>query len=68
VTVPAVIGRPKEYSAEVLLPVLKPIWVASYQPCGRRLHSLLPEWLPAYEVDHRRLDADENAEVMRNLI
>jgi hypothetical protein len=58
VTVPAVIGRPKEYSAEVLLPVLKPIWFASYQPCGRRLHALLPEWLPAYEVDHRRLDAD----------
>jgi hypothetical protein len=55
---PAVIGRPKEYSPAVLLPVLKPIWFASYQPCGRRLRALLPEWLPAYEVDHQRLNAD----------
>lgn len=23
-----------------------------------RLHALLPEWLPAYEEDHRRIDAD----------
>jgi hypothetical protein len=28
------------------------------QPCGRRLHALLPEWLPAYEVDHRAINAD----------
>jgi hypothetical protein len=28
------------------------------QPCGLRLRALLPEWLPAYEADHRRLDAD----------
>jgi hypothetical protein len=52
---PAVIGRPREYSPEALLPVLKPIWFAAYQPCGRRLQALLPEWLPAYEADHRRL-------------
>lgn len=56
--VPAVMGRPKEYRAEVLLPVLKPIWFAAFQPCGMRLHALLPEWLPAYEEDHRRLDSD----------
>src|SRR5262245_35585969 len=56
--VPTIIGRPREYSPPVLLPVLKPIWFASYQPCGRRLHSLLPEWLPAYEADHRRLNSD----------
>jgi hypothetical protein len=53
---PSIIGRPREYSPEVLLPVLKPIWFAAYQPCGRRLAALLPEWLPAYEQDHRRLD------------
>jgi hypothetical protein len=54
----AILGRPKTYQADQLLPVLKPIWFAAFQPCGRRLHALLPEWLPAYETDHRRLDAD----------
>jgi len=51
-------GRPKEYHPETLLPILKPIWFAAFQPCGSRLHALLPEWLPAYEADHRRIDVD----------
>jgi hypothetical protein len=50
------VGRPRLYEPEVLLPVLKPIWLAAYQPCGGRLAALLPEWLPAYEEDHKRLD------------
>jgi hypothetical protein len=53
-----VLGRPKVYHPESLLPILKPIWFSAFQPCGSRLHALLPEWLPAYEQDHRRLDAD----------
>lgn len=51
-------GRPKEYDEAQLLPVLKPIWFAALQPCGGRLHALLPEWLPAYEHDHCRVDPD----------
>jgi hypothetical protein len=51
-------GRPREYDPGRLLPVLKPIWFAALQPCGSRLRALLPEWLPAYEADHRRLDSD----------
>ena len=53
-----VLGRPKTYQADRLLPVLKAIWFAALQPCGRRLHALLPEWLPAYEIDHRQVDKD----------
>jgi len=53
-----VIGRPKTYHPETLLPFLKPIWFSAFQPCGSRLHALLPEWLPAYELDHRRIDPD----------
>src|SRR3974377_1695090 len=53
-----VLGRPKTYHPEKLLPILKPIWFSAFQPCGSRLHALLPEWLPAYEVDHRRIDSD----------
>jgi hypothetical protein len=53
-----VLGRPKTYHPESLLPILKPIWFSAFQPCGSRLHALLPEWLPAYEADHRRIDVD----------
>jgi len=52
------LGRPREYDPAHLLPVLKPIWFAALQPCGTRLAALLPEWVPAYETDHRRLDPD----------
>ena len=51
-------GRPREYDAAKLLPPLKAIWLAALQPCGERLKACLPEWLPAYEADQRRLDAD----------
>ena len=51
-------GRPREYHRETLLPALKAIWFAAWQPCGSRLCAMLPEWLPAYEADHRRLNAD----------
>jgi hypothetical protein len=57
-TAPALLGRPLKYEPDLLLPVLKPIWLAAQQPCGRRLAALLPQWLPAYEADQRRLDAD----------
>jgi hypothetical protein len=55
---PYVLGRPKEYEPEKLLPVLKPIWLAALQPCGKRLVAALPDWVAAYEEDHRRLEGD----------
>jgi hypothetical protein len=58
VQAPFVRGRPREYSPDKLLPPLKAIWLAALQPCGVRLKACLPDWLPAYEADHRRLDAD----------
>ena len=53
-----VLGRPKTYEPGTPPPILKPIWFTAFQPCGSRLHALLPEWLPAYELDQRRIDAD----------
>lgn len=51
----APIGRPRLYEPERLLPVLKVIWLAGQQPCGRRLESMMPEWVPAYEAYHCRV-------------
>lgn len=59
--VAVLLGRPREYDPQKLLPVLKPIWFTAFQPCGSRLAALLPEWLPAYEEDQRRLDPDLRA-------
>jgi len=55
---PYVLGRPKNYDPEKLLPPLKAIWLHALQPCGLRLKACLPDWLPAYEQDHRRLNPD----------
>ena len=48
-------GRPTTYEPSVLLPWLRPIWQATDYACGRRLVAMLPEWIPAYEEDERRL-------------
>ena len=57
IAAPFVLGRPKEYDPDQLRPPLKAIWLAALQPCGVRLKACLPDWLPAYEADHRRLDS-----------
>ncbi|HPA17384.1 MAG TPA: hypothetical protein PLU30_06525 [Verrucomicrobiae bacterium] len=36
--------------------VLKDIWFAAEQPCGKRLAAALPLWLPHYEARKGRLD------------
>ena len=51
-------GRPKEYDPAKLLGPLKAIWLQALQPCGVRLKALLPEWLAAYEEEHRRINSD----------
>jgi hypothetical protein len=58
VEAPRVIGRPREYDPEKMLRVLKPIWLAALQPCGKRLVAALPDWVAGYEEDHQRLDSD----------
>ena len=63
--VPFVLGRPKEYDPDRLRLPLKAIWLAALQPCGVRLKACLPDWLPAYEADHRRLDADVRQALLR---
>jgi hypothetical protein len=42
------VGRKPVYAKEVIA-VIKPIWLSSEQPCGKRLKELLPLWLPHFE-------------------
>lgn len=50
-------GRPRKYDPALLLPVLKSIWLCGQQPCGKRLASMMPEWVPAYETYHRSVSS-----------
>ncbi len=63
-SVPALLGRPVEYRPAQLLPILKPIWLASQQPCGKRLVAALPDWLPFYEDEYRRLNRDTRQQLL----
>jgi hypothetical protein len=45
---PGKVGRKPLYAKEVIA-VIKPIWLSSEQPCGKRLKELLPLWLPHFE-------------------
>jgi hypothetical protein len=38
-------GPKRQYDPQKLLPVLKPIWLAAEQPCGKLLKVLLPVWI-----------------------
>jgi hypothetical protein len=48
-------GRPVKYDAALLLPSLKAIWLSGQQPCGKRLVTMMPDWIPSYEAYHRSL-------------
>ena len=44
-------GPPEQYGPEVLKH-LKTIWLASHQPCSKRLKGIVLIWLPYYERHH----------------
>lgn len=50
-------GRPVKYDAALLLPSLKAIWLSGQQPCGKRLVTMMPDWIPSYEAYHRSLSS-----------
>lgn len=44
------------YESEVYLPIIKPIWLAADQICGKRLKVVLQDWLHFYEEEFGALD------------
>ena len=57
-------GRPVSYEPRALLPWLRPIWKATDFACGQRLVAMLPEWIPAYEADERKLPAEAREKLL----
>lgn len=48
-------GSARKYQA-VDIGIIKAIWLLAEQPCGKRLHAVLPVWLPAWEQHHGALE------------
>ena len=63
-TVPAPNGRAHpgpEPRYGLIEPVVRVIWLAAEQPCGKRLAPALPLWLPHYQRHHGKLSARASA-------
>jgi len=45
--------------------VLKVIWLAAEQPCGKRLKAAVPLWLPDYEREHGALEGGLRGRVLK---
>ena len=58
-------GRPLYYDAGKLLEPLKIIWLAGQQPCGRRLQSMMSEWVPAFEQYHYSLPSSTREQLLQ---
>jgi len=52
-------GRKPVYNSKSLTLVLKNIWLATDQMCGKRLKSALPLWLPHYEKHYEAISSDD---------
>jgi hypothetical protein len=64
---PRVLKRsgPKAIYQEEVRAVLKRIWFASDQLCGKRLKAALPEWLPHYQSEYGVLSCGLRAKLKK---
>ena len=49
-------GAKPTYEPAIYLPIIKPIWLAADQICGKRLKVVLKDWLHFYEDEFGELD------------
>jgi hypothetical protein len=57
-------GPARQY--ERIKPVVRAIWLAAEQPCGKRLAPALPLWLPHYQRLHGKLSSKQR-ELLRTI-
>jgi hypothetical protein len=48
-------GGPRRRYTDSEKAVIKVVWLAAEQPCGKRLKAAIPLWLPHYEQEHGKL-------------
>jgi hypothetical protein len=57
-------GPARTYQPQVVLPILKTIWLATDQLCSKLLKAALPEWMDFYEQTHQPLSASLRAQLL----
>lgn len=57
-------GRVSVYNQMAVIEVIRAIWLATDQMCGKRLVAAIPEWLPHYEQIHQALEPDLRRHVL----
>lgn len=63
-TLAIVTGRPREYDAQEVRPVLRAIWSAANYPCGRRLAGMIGDWVASYEADQKNVPASVREQLL----
>ena len=58
-------GGPRRRYGEAEREVLREIWLAAEQPCGKRLQAALPLWLPYYEAERSVLEGALRKRVLK---
>jgi len=58
-------GGPRRQYGEEERSILKDIWLAAEQPCGKRLKAVVPLWLPYYEARQGDLEKAVRERVLR---
>ncbi len=53
------------YEPEIYLPIIKPIWLAADQICGKRLKVVLKDWLCFYEDEFEKLEETIRLKVLQ---
>jgi hypothetical protein len=57
-------GRPREYDAVGLRPVLRAIWSAANYPCGRRLAGMMADWVTSYEAHEKSVSEEVREQLL----
>lgn len=57
-------GGPRPRYGEAERKIVKVIWLACEQPCGKRLKAALPLWMPHYEAEHGGIERELRKRVL----
>lgn len=58
-------GAKPKYEPTIYLPIIKPIWLAADQICGKRMKSVIEDWLPFYEAEFGALEETIRLKVLQ---
>ncbi len=58
-------GAKPIYEPRIYLPIIKPIWLAADQICGKRMKSVIKDWLPFYEAEFGAIEEPLRLKVLQ---